>query len=232
MKLTIIIPVYNEEATIKILLDEIEKQNYVKKQIIIVDDNSNDNSFNIVNSYNFLSEFKILKNFKNEGKGACIIKAKEYVTGDIVLIQDADLEYSPSDYKLLIDAFLKNEEKVVYGSRILNNYNRKKFLSFKRILANRFLTLFSNIINKQNLTDAHTCYKMLEVNLFKKIKFQEKGFAFCPEINTKIGNMNEKILEIPINYRGRTYNDGKKIKFIDGLVAIWAILKYKKFKKN
>lgn len=231
LKLTIIIPVYNEEATIKILLDAIEKQNYVQKQIIIIDDNSNDNSLEIINKYNFFSDYKILKNSKNEGKGSCIIKAKEYVNGDIVLIQDADLEYDPSDYKILINAFLNNKERVVYGSRILN-YKKKYFISNGRILANKFLTFFSNIINKQNLTDAHTCYKMLDANLFKRIELQERGFAFCPEINTKIGNMNEKIIEIAINYKGRTYNEGKKIKFYHGLQALLAILKYKAFFNN
>ena len=226
LKLTIIIPIFNEESTIERLLDKIEDQNYIAKQLILVDDKSTDNSLDIIKNYNFKSDFKIIKNSTNEGKGSSIIKAKEFINGNLVLIQDADLEYSPSDYKILLDAFVHRKENIIYGSRLLKtNLN---FISKNRIFANKIMTKLSNILNSQNLTDAHTCYKMFDAEIFKKIELKEKGFSFCPEINTKIANIGEKIYEVPINYNGRTYEEGKKIKFIHGIEAILTILKYKK----
>ena len=149
-----------------------------------------------------------------------------------MIIQDADLEYDPIDYYNLVEKIEKENCKVVYGSRVLKNPDYKKAQNFShnlRIIGNIFLTKLSNFINNQNLTDAHTCYKLFESNLFKSIKLEQNDFAFCPEITTKISLLNIEIYEIPINYNGRTYNEGKKIVANDGLKAIWALLKYRYF---
>ena len=225
-------PVYNEKSTIKEILNKIENQIYIKKEIIIVNDNSQDETGDILNKFKFLSEHKIIEHNKNLGKGASIKTASKYVTGDIVLIQDADLEYDPSDYFNLVQPIINKETKIVYGSRLLKNKNNTKknfFVSNFRVFANSFLTFFSNFINNQKLTDAHTCYKVFEKNLFLSLNLEENGFAFCPEVTTKISKKNEKILEIPINYFGRGHKDGKKIRFYDGIEAILAIIKYKFF---
>ncbi len=228
-KLTIIVPCYNEDKTIKIILDKIESIDNINKQIIVIDDFSNDNSKKIIKDYNFKSENHLIFHEKNLGKGSCIISSKPYISGDIVLIQDADLEYNPMNYYDLLEPILLKKTNVVYGSRVLgkkrylkNSYS-KKYL----ILANHLLTLFSNLINKQYLTDAHTCYKVINTNIFNSIILKEKGFTFCPELTTKLSNLGEKIIEVPIDYSGRNYKEGKKIKFIDGIKAIICILKYK-----
>ena len=143
------------------------------------------------------------------------------------------MEYDPSDYHNLIKPIKDNAYKVVYGSRVLgkNRYKAKNFTSIIRVFANHILTIFSNIINSQNLTDAHTCYKLFSSDLFIRIKLEENGFNFCPEITTKLSNLNIEIIEIPISYNGRSYDEGKKIGFYDGIEALITILKYKLFKK-
>lgn len=228
MKLSIIIPVFNEKNTIVKLLDIIEEQKFVDKQIILVDDSSIDNSLNLIKEYKFKSEFKILEHQKNEGKGACIKTAKKHITGDIVLIQDADLEYNPEDYYKLLKPILENKTNVVYGSRVLNKkrYENKFFTSKIRIFFNHALTIISNLINNQNLTDAHTCYKVFRKSLFDIIILKENGFSFCPEITSKISKLNEKIVEVPIEYIGRSYEEGKKIKLKDGISALLALIIY------
>lgn len=229
MKLSIIIPVYNEKKTIIKILGRINKIK-VSKEIIIIDDCSNDGSREIIKKINQKNVKKIFHK-KNMGKGAGIISAKrsKLLSGDIVIIQDADLEYFPEDYKKLIKPIINKEYKVIYGSRVLGKqrYSSKNFSSIFRIFANHILTIFSNVLNQQNLTDAHTCYKVFEYKTFNKIKLIEKGFAFCPEITTKLSNKNIKIKEIPIRYKGRSFEEGKKIKFSDGFEALFTILKYK-----
>ena len=229
MKLSIIIPLYNESKTIVKLIQAIEQQEFIQKQIIVVNDCSLDNSYEIVKKIHFKSEHKLLHHNKNKGKGACIKTAKKFVTGDIVIIQDADLEYDPKDYKNLITPIIENKVNVVYGSRVLGQqrYKNKNFTSVIRVFFNHFLTILSNIINNQKLTDAHTCYKVFKSNIFKDINLNEKGFAFCPEVTTKLSNMKYKITEIPISYNGRTYGEGKKITSFDGIVALYCLIKYK-----
>mgnify|MGYP002034287381 FL=1 len=174
-------------------------------------------------------DVKIISHKKNLGKGAAIKSGKKKVTGDIVIIQDADLEYDPKDYKKLIKPFIEKNAVVVYGSRVLGKkrYELKSFTSISRAFFNHALTILSNLINNQKLTDAHTCYKVFSSELFKKIKLEENGFAFCPEITTKISNLNLDIFEVPISYKGREYNEGKKISYLDGIKAIYALFKYK-----
>ncbi len=228
--LTILIPCYNEIRTIKKLLKRISKLK-IKKQIIVVDDGSNDGTLNFLKK-NKKKINKLIIHKKNLGKGAAIISAKKHIRGEYVAIQDADLEYNPKDLVKIYNFIKKKKINVVYGSRVLNKnkfQNTKNFTHFVRIWGNIFLTFISNIINKQDLTDAHTCYKVFNSKIFKKIKLKEKGFAFCPEITTKISNKRYQIIEIPISYNGRTYEEGKKISSLDGLEALFSLIKYKYF---
>ena len=231
MKLSIIIPVYNEMNTIQEILKKIEDLYEIKKQIIIVDDGSSDETFNLIQNYNFKSEHKIIKHKVNSGKGAAIKSSVNYISGDIVIIQDADLEYDPKDYKEIIFPIIKNKSKIVYGSRVLNKkrYNQTNFISNFRIFCNHILTLLTNLLYRQNLTDAHTCYKAFDANIFKQINLKENDFAFCPEITAKVSKLGFKIFEVPINYVGRNYNEGKKISFYDGIRAVIVLLKYRFF---
>ncbi len=231
MLLTVIIPCFNENKTIKKILDKIKKQK-IKTQIIVVDDFSTDGTREILKKRLKSKINKLILHKKNLGKGAAIRSAKKFVKGNIVIIQDADLEYFPEDYKKLVNPIIKKISNVVYGSRVLNkrNYYNRSFSSNFRILANFCLTIISNIINNQRLTDAHTCYKVFRTDLFKKINLKENDFSFCPEVTTKISILNEKILEVPIMYKGRTYKEGKKISFKDGLLALKTLIKYRYFK--
>lgn len=229
MILTVIIPVYNEKKTILKIIKKVKSLNRIKKQLIIVDDNSNDGTKDILKKISITKIDKIIFHKENKGKGAAIITAKKFIKGNIVIIQDADMEYDPQDYYKLIKHIKNKNFLAVYGSRVLGKkrYNAKNFISTFRIFANHILTIFSNIINNQSLTDAHTCYKVFDSKLFKKIDLKSKDFAFCPEVTTKLSNKNIQILEVPIKYRGRSFQEGKKIKFKDGLLAIYSIIKFK-----
>ncbi len=231
MILSVIIPVYNEKRTILEILKKVERVKDIQKQIIIIDDGSIDGSYDLINSFNFISDHKIIKHIKNTGKGSCIKSAQNYVLGNIVIIQDADLEYDPKNYRDIINNMYKKNQKVVYGSRVLNKhrYNQENFISTFRIFANHILTLITNILFSQNLTDAHTCYKAFDSEIFKKINLKENDFAFCPEITAKVSKLGFKISEVPISYIGRTYKEGKKISFYDGIRAILVLLKYRIF---
>lgn len=230
IKLSIIIPVYNEKNTIEKLLKKIDKLQDINKEIIVVNDCSTDGTRDILeNNKKYFS--LMIHHKKNLGKGAAIKSAQKKIKGNVVLIQDADLEYYPSDYyKMLKKIEIGNQ--VVYGSRVLrkNRYLAKNFSSIRRIFYNHALTVISNIINKQNLTDAHTCYKMFSRKIFLNIKLEENGFSFCPEITTKISLNKIKIEEVPIRYNGRTYQEGKKINFMDGIKALLTLFKYRFFK--
>lgn len=230
-KLSIIIPVYNEKNTIEKVLDKITKITDVKKEIIVVDDSSDDGSYEIL-KINKKKITKLIHHSRNLGKGAAIKSAKKFITGDIVIIQDADLEYDPNDYRKLLTQIQKGY-RVVYGSRVLkkNRYLSKNFSSFIRIFFNHVLTIISNLLNNQKLTDAHTCYKMFSSDVFMSIKLKENDFSFCPEVTTKLALKNIKIKEVPINYYGRDYKEGKKIKAFDGLKAIFVLIKYRFFSK-
>ena len=230
--LTIIVPVFNEKKFIRKILKKIIKIKNIKKQIIIVDDGSTDGTTNILKKEfeNLKIINKIIFHKTNKGKGAAIKSAQKYIRGDYIGIQDADLEYNPKDLIKIYKFIKKNKFDVVYGSRVLNKnkyQNTKNFTHLIRIWGNVFLTIVSNFINKQNLTDAHTCYKVFNSRIFKKIKLKEKGFAFCPEVTTKLSKKNFQIREIPISYNGRTYGEGKKISSLDGLVALFSLIKYK-----
>ena len=226
-KLSIIIPVYNEKRTIKKLLLKIHKLKNIRKEIIVVDDFSNDGTTKILkDNRHYIT--RLIHHKKNLGKGGAIKTAKKFIKGEIVIIQDGDLEYNPFDYNKLI-SYIKKGYGVVYGSRVLghNRYLSKNFSSFLRIFYNHALTILSNILNNQKLTDAHTCYKMFRSDIFSSIKLEENDFSFCPEITTKIGLKKIIIKEVSIRYSGRNYDEGKKIQFIDGIKAIKTLFKYR-----
>jgi glycosyltransferase involved in cell wall biosynthesis len=231
IKLTIIIPVYNEIKTIEKLIKKILKIN-IKKQLIIVDDGSSDGTELVLKKYKNKID-RLITHKKNLGKGAAIKSGQKYVRGKYIGIQDADLEYDPRDLKKIVNEMDKKDLKVVYGSRVLkkNKFkNTQSFTHIVRIWGNIFLTKVSNFFNRQKLTDAHTCYKVFNSKIFKKIKLKEQGFSFCPEITTKISMLNINIEEFPINYIGRTYEEGKKITAFDGLDALYVLAKYRYFK--
>lgn len=234
MKITVIIPVFNERKTIKTIINKILNLRNLDIQIILVDDFSTDGTRDLIQNELSKKVDKVIFHSSNQGKGSAIISAKQFIKGDIVIIQDGDLEYDPNDYYQLIKPILDNSYQVVYGSRVLSNgrYKNKRFTSLFRIFCNHILTIISNFLNSQNLTDAHTCYKVFKREVFIEIKLQEKGFSFCPEITTKISNLGIDIYEVPINYYGRSYDEGKKIRFIDGFIAIKTLFKYKKFKND
>ena len=231
MKLSIIIPCYNEIKTIEKIINKIVNLKDLDKEIIVVDDCSIDGSRELLKK-NLISKIDhLILNEKNYGKGFCIIQAKSKISGDIVIIQDADLEYDPNDYYELIKPITMKKTNVVYGSRVLGKkrYMGNSYISISRIFFNHMLTLLSNMLNSQDLTDAHTCYKVVKREIFDNIYLEEFSFSFCPELTTKLSKLNEKIFEIPINYVGREYNEGKKIKLKDGFIAIKALIKYRFF---
>ena len=231
MLLSVIIPNYNEERTIKKIIYKVyEQKKFINLEIVVVDDFSSDKSKEILNKLK--SEGKIdhlILQEKNYGKGFAIQTALKMCSGKIIIIQDADLEYDPMDFQCMLNTMKQKKLRCLYGSRVLgkNRYNQKNFTSFFRVFANHILTIFTNIIYRQKLTDAHTCYKMVETNLIKSLNLKEKKFAFCPELTAKVSKRGVNIEECAISYKGRTYKEGKKINFFDGLEAIWVLIKYR-----
>ena len=235
MLLSIVIPVFNEEKFIREILLKIKKLNNLKKEIILVNDGSTDSTQYVIEKDCKGLYDKFINLDSNFGKGYALRKGFELVVGDIIIVQDADLEYDPQDYLKLIDPIINSGHDVVYGSRVLDGSTRtrpKTFDTLIRVLANRFLTFLSNVLNNQNLTDAHTCYKVFKTSRLKQIKLVENGFNFCPEITAKFSQLGIKIHEVPISYYGRTHEEGKKISFVDGFRAIYAIILYNIVYKN
>ena len=229
MKVSIIIPCYNEQSTIKDIINKVNSQSNIEKEIIVVDDNSQDKTREILQQDLKNSIHKIIFNDKNYGKGYSIRKGIENSSGDCILIQDADLEYDPSDYKKLLDPIIKNYADVVYGSRFLGTSERR-VLYFWHTVGNKLLTLLSNMFSNLNLTDMEVGYKVFRSNILKEIKLQEDRFGFEPEVTAKIAKKDIKIFEVGISYFGRKYSEGKKITWKDGFSAIRCIVKYNLFK--
>ena len=225
MKLSIIIPVYNEEKFIQDIIERVKNSNTgkIKKEIIIVDDCSSDNTRKILKKKINKKVDKIIYHEHNQGKGAALRTGIKEATGDVVIIQDADFEYDPNDYLKVVTPIFENKAEVVYGSRFLN----KKFKGYKKnIIANKFLTFLSNLFSHQKITDMETCYKAFKREVIQSITIEENRFGFEPEITAKIANKKIKIHEVEISYNPRTHEVGKKINYKDGLRAIYCIIKY------
>ena len=227
--LSVIIPCYNEIGTINELLKRVKNSSVRSKEIIIVDDFSTDGTREFLNSLEDKS-LKIIFNKKNQGKGAAIAKGIKFATGEISIIQDADLEYDPNEYEKIINPIVSNKADVVFGSRFQGAQPHRVVYFWHRI-GNGFLTLLSNILTDLNLTDMETCYKAFKTEILKAIIIKEKRFGFEPEITAKVSRMKCRIYEVGISYYGRTYEEGKKIGWKDGIRAIWCIIKYNLFSK-
>tara|TARA_X000001036_G_C20543136_1_gene751182 strand:- start:120 stop:809 length:690 start_codon:yes stop_codon:yes gene_type:complete len=228
MKLSIIIPCYNEKSTIKEIVEKISLQSDISKEIIIVDDNSTDGTREIIENDLKDKIDQLVLNNKNEGKGYSIRKGIEVATGDIILIQDADLEYDPIDYKKLIKPINDGLADVVFGSRFLG-LGERRVLYFWHTVGNKFLTLLSNMLSNLNLTDMEVCYKVFKSEELKNLNLKENRFGFEPEVTAKIAKKNLRIYEVGVSYFGRKYNEGKKITWKDGFSAIRCIIKYNVF---
>ena len=229
MKISIIIPCFNEEKTLSRIVDKVLKFKSYEKEIIIVDDCSNDNTPTIINDLILkFNEIKSIKHEKNYGKGAGIKSGVKIATGDIILIQDADLEYNPEDYNNLLEPFLKTDADVVYGSRFLGGkYVKLSF--FWHYVANRILTTLCNAITNLNMTDMETGYKLFKSEAIKSLDLKEKSFGIEPEITVKLAKKKYIFYEVPISYSGRSYDEGKKIGLKDAFIAIYCIIKYRYF---
>ena len=228
MKLSVIIPVYNEKNTIEEIIHRVLNVEIgLEKEIIIVDDCSQDGTREILEGLN-QPNIKVYFHSKNQGKGAALQTGFSKAEGDIILIQDADLEYDPREYPILLEPILDGRADAVYGSRFLGGPHRVLF--FWHYIGNRFLTTFSNMLSNLNLTDMETCYKAFKRETLNKITVKSKRFGFEPEITTKLAKLKCKIYEVPISYSGRDYNEGKKVGWKDGIAAIFHILRFKFFR--
>ncbi|MDA9107786.1 glycosyltransferase family 2 protein [Candidatus Pelagibacter sp.] len=229
MKLSIIIPIYNEIKTLEEILKRIKNQTHIDKEIILIDDFSTDGSRELINNKLKSEVQKIILNEKNFGKGYSVRQGIDIAEGDIILIQDADLEYSPTDYDKLVNPILNNDADIVYGSRFIGS-NEKRIIFFWHMLGNKFLTFLSNFFTNLNLTDMENCYKVFKSSVIKNIELKENRFGFEPEITAKISKKDLRIYEVGVKYYGRKYKDGKKITWKDGLSAIRCIIQYNLFK--
>ena len=225
MKLSIVIPCYNESATIQTLVDRVKNAPVKEKEIIIVDDASSDGTQEILKEEIEPIVDKVIYHKSNLGKGAALRSGFKLVSGDIVIIQDADLEYDPNEYPMLMEPITSGKADVVYGSRFMGS-GPHRVLFFWHMVGNRFLTLLSNMLTNLNLTDVETCYKMIRREILQSIEIKENRFGIEPEITAKIARNGCRIYEVGISYAGRTYAEGKKINWKDGFRAIYAILKY------
>jgi len=226
MKLSVVIPCYNEKSTISTIVDMVKRSDVDLHEIIIVDDCSSDGTIDILRDISSKHPVcKVLYHEKNRGKGAALATGFKAATGDIVIIQDADLEYDPAEYPKLIKPILDGKADVVFGSRFSGG-QAHRVVYFWHLVGNRFLTLMSNMCTNINLTDMETCYKVFRREVLAKIEIEEERFGFEPEITAKIARQHWRIYEVGISYSGRTYEDGKKIGWRDGVRAIYAIIKY------
>jgi len=227
-RLSIVIPVFNEAATIREIIARVQEAPLpegLAREIVVVDDFSTDGTREILQDYAGTGVCKIFFHDRNQGKGAALRTGFAHTTGDIVLIQDADLEYDPQEYPKLLAPILGEKSDVVYGSRFAGG-ECKRVLFFWHYVGNKLLTTLSNIFTNLNLTDMETCYKVFRKEVLSKIRIEEDRFGFEPEITAKLARLGVRIYEVGINYSGRTYAEGKKINWKDGIRAIWYIVKY------
>ena len=225
MRLSVIIPCYNERGTIESVIDAVRAAPGGEKEIIVVDDCSRDGSGELLEGPLRAKVDRVLRHPVNRGKGAALRTGIAEATGDIVIIQDADLEYDPQQYPALIEPILQDKADVVYGSRFLGG-GPHRVLYFWHRVGNGFLTLLSNMFTNLNLTDMETCYKVFRREIIQSLRIEEDRFGFEPEITAKIAKLRCRVYEVGISYHGRTYEEGKKIGWKDGVRAVWCILKY------
>jgi glycosyltransferase involved in cell wall biosynthesis len=226
MKLSVVMPVYNERATLRAVVERVLAVPNMDLELICVDDGSQDNSREILADLEKqYPQVRIFLQPKNMGKGAALHRGISEATGDFVLIQDADLEYDPSDYPLLLEPLIQQKADVVYGSRFLGGAPHR-VLYFWHSVGNKILTLISNCLTNINLTDMETCYKAFRREVIQSISLEEQRFGFEPEITVKVAKRQLRIYEVGISYWGRTYEEGKKIGWKDGVRALWVMLKY------
>ena len=228
MKISVIIPCFNEENTIKKIVEKVKENSNFSLEIIIIDDYSSDKTREIIENDLKTKVDLIVLNDQNYGKGFSVRKGIDAATGDIILIQDADLEYNPSDYGKLLKPIMDDVADVVYGSRFVGS-EEKRVLYFWHMVGNKFLTLLSNMFTNLNLTDMEVCYKVFRSSVIKDIKLEENRFGFEPEVTAKIAKKSLRVYEVGISYYGRKYIDGKKITWRDGFSAIRCIIKYNLF---
>jgi len=227
LNLSVIIPVFNERETVEEIIRRVQAvQVGLDKEIIIVDDASQDGTRQILENLE-APNLKILYHSKNKGKGAALRTGFSHTKGDIILIQDADLEYNPQDYPKLLEPILDGRADVVYGSRFLGSPHR--VLLFWHYVGNKILTTLSNMISNLNLNDMETCYKVFKREVLERIKLKSNRFGFEPEFTIKVAKLKYRIYEVPISYSGRDYSEGKKIGWKDGIAAIFHIIRYKFF---
>lgn len=225
MKLSVIIPVLNEKDTILELLNRVKKTSVELQEIIVVDDGSTDGTTELLKNNATDPLYRIFHHEENQGKGAAIRTGIQHATGDVVIIQDADLEYDPAEYAKLMAPIVDGRADVVFGSRFMGG-GPHRVVFFWHMVGNRFLTLLSNMLTNLNLTDMETCFKMFRREIIQSIEIKENRFGLEPEITAKAAKMKCRIYELGISYSGRSYEEGKKISWKDGVRAIYCILKY------